>query len=215
MKKNKILVNTNNGSYPILIGIGLINNLKKILNSYSINSSKYLIIFDKNIPKKYIKTIKKNIQNKTIFVKFSSSEKNKNQKSVNSILNILLKNNFNRNDCIISIGGGIAGDVSGFAASIFKRGIKFINIPTTLLAQVDSSLGGKVGINTASGKNLIESLKSTVNIAEKSMNDTKNLISKRGRSSKLGERSIGHIDPGAASSFIIIKSIYKSIDNKE
>ena len=157
MKKNKILVNANNGSYPILIGIGLINNLKKILNSYSINSSKYLIIFDKNIPKKYIKTLKKNIRNKTIFVKFFSSEKNKNQKSVNSILNILLKNNFNRNDCIISIGGGIAGDVSGFAASIFKRGIKFINIPTTLLAQVDSSLGGKVGINTSSGKNLIGS----------------------------------------------------------
>ena len=75
MKKNKILVNTNNGSYPILIGMGLINNLKKILNSYSIKSSKYLIIFDKNIPKKYIKTIKKSIQKKTIFVKFSSSEK--------------------------------------------------------------------------------------------------------------------------------------------
>ena len=66
-----------------------------------------------------------------------------------------------------------------------------------------------------SGKDLIESLKLTVSIAEKSMNNTKNLISKRGRSSKLGERSIGHIDPGAASSFIIIKSIYKSIDNKE
>ena len=69
MKKNKILVNTNNGSCPILIGIGLINNLKKILNSYSIKSSKYLIIFDKNIPKKYIKTIKKNIQKKNYFCK--------------------------------------------------------------------------------------------------------------------------------------------------
>ena len=157
MKKNKILVNTNNGSYPILIGMGLINNLKKILNSYSIKSSKYLVIFDKNIPKKYIKIIKKNMQKKTIFVKFSSSEKNKNQKSVNSILNILLKNNFNRNDCVISIGGGIIGDVSAFASSIFKRGIKFINIPTTLLAQVDSSIGGKTGINTKFGKNLIGS----------------------------------------------------------
>ena len=67
MKKDKILVNTNNGSYPILIGIGLINNLKKILNSYSINSSKYLIIFDKNIPKKYIKTIKKKLVKKRFF----------------------------------------------------------------------------------------------------------------------------------------------------
>jgi len=157
MKKNKILVNTNNGSYPILIGIGLINNLKKILNSYSIKSYKYLIIFDKNIPKKYIQTIKKSIQKKTFFVKFSSSEKNKNQKSLNSILNVLLKKNFNRNDCVISVGGGIIGDVSAFASSIFKRGIKFVNIPTTLLAQVDSSIGGKTGINTKFGKNLIGS----------------------------------------------------------
>ena len=58
---------------------------------------------------------------------------------------------------LISIGGGITGDVSGFAASIFKRGLKFINIPTTLLSQVDSSIGGKTGINTKYGKNLIGS----------------------------------------------------------
>ncbi len=157
MKKNKILVNTNNGSYSILIGTGLINNLKKILNSYSIKSSKYLVVFDKNIPKKYIRTIKKSIKKKTIFLKFSSNEKNKNQKSVNSILNILLKNSFNRNDCVIAVGGGIIGDVSAFASSIFKRGIKFVNLPTTLLAQVDSSIGGKTGINTKFGKNLIGS----------------------------------------------------------
>ena len=69
----------------------------------------------------------------------------------------MLKNNFNRNDCVISIGGGILGDVSAFASSIFKRGIKFVNIPTTLLAQVDSSIGGKTGINTKFGKNLIGS----------------------------------------------------------
>jgi len=70
-------------------------------------------------------------------------------------LSILLNKNFNRNDCVISIGGGITGDISGFAASIFKRGLKFINIPTTLLSQVDSSIGGKTGINNKHGKNLI------------------------------------------------------------
>ena len=70
-------------------------------------------------------------------------------------MSILLNKNFNRNDCVISIGGGITGDVSGFAASIFKRGLKFINIPTTLLSQVDSSIGGKTGINNKHGKNLI------------------------------------------------------------
>tara|TARA_Y100000817_G_scaffold304902_1_gene288407 strand:+ start:285 stop:1127 length:843 start_codon:yes stop_codon:yes gene_type:complete len=70
---------------------------------------------------------------------------------------VLLKNNFQRNDCLISVGGGITGDVSGFASSIYKRGINFVNIPTTLLAQVDSSIGGKTGINTSFGKNLIGS----------------------------------------------------------
>jgi 3-dehydroquinate synthetase len=69
MKKNKILINTSNGSYPILIGTGLINNLGKILNYYSIKSSKYLIIFDKNIPKKHIRTIKKSIKKKNYFIK--------------------------------------------------------------------------------------------------------------------------------------------------
>ena len=66
-----------------------------------------------------------------------------------------MKNNFSRKDCLISVGGGITGDIGGFAASIFKRGLYFINIPTTLLAQVDSSVGGKTGINLQSGKNLV------------------------------------------------------------
>ena len=68
-----------------------------------------------------------------------------------------LAKNFNRNDILISLGGGILGDYSAFAASIIKRGINFINIPTTLLAQVDSSIGGKTGVNTSQGKNLIGS----------------------------------------------------------
>ena len=87
----------------------------------------------------------------------NSNEKNKSQNTVDKIINVLLKNNFNRNDCLISIGGGIIGDLSAFAASIFKRGLFYVNIPTTLLAQVDSSIGGKTGINSKYGKNLIGS----------------------------------------------------------
>jgi 3-dehydroquinate synthase/shikimate kinase/3-dehydroquinate synthase len=88
---------------------------------------------------------------------FKANEKNKNFTSVNKILDILLTKNFSREDCVISIGGGITGDISGFAASLFKRGLQFINIPTTLLSQVDSSIGGKTGVNTKFGKNLIGS----------------------------------------------------------
>ena len=103
----------------------------------------------KKYQKKNLSILKNKISCKTKSIHlFNSSEKNKNQESVNKILDKLLVNNFNRGDCIISFGGGITGDITGFAASIFKRGIKFINIPTTLLAQVDSSIGGKTGINT-------------------------------------------------------------------
>jgi len=157
MKKNKIIVKTKNSIYPILIGSKLVNNLQKILKQNLIKSSKYLIIVDKNVPKKFINIIKKNLKKKIILIKLLSSEKNKNQKKVDLILNILLKENFNRNDCVIAVGGGIIGDLSAFASSIFKRGLIFINIPTTLLAQVDSSIGGKTGINTKFGKNLIGS----------------------------------------------------------
>ena len=69
----------------------------------------------------------------------------------------MLSKNFTRSDLIIGVGGGITGDVAGFIASIFKRGINFINIPTTLLAQVDSAIGGKTGVNSIYGKNLIGS----------------------------------------------------------
>ena len=157
MIKSKIKIATKTSNYQILIGNNLIKNLKTILKINSISSSKFLIVYDKNIPRKTISILKKKLKNNKIFLKFFSNEKNKNQKSVDKILNILLKNGFTRNDCIISIGGGIVGDVTGFAASIFKRGLKFVNIPSSLLAQVDSSIGGKTGINSKYGKNLIGS----------------------------------------------------------
>ena len=152
----KLHVKTGNQKYPIFIGNNILNNLKKILKQNLINFNQCLVIADKNVPKKLIdKALNSLPKNKLSLHYFNSSEKNKNQKSIDNILSLLLRKNFNRNDCIISIGGGITGDVSGFAASMFKRGLKFINIPTTLLSQVDSSIGGKTGINSKYGKNLI------------------------------------------------------------
>ena len=154
----KLQVNIANQKYPIFIGNNILNKLNKFLESSSINFNQCLIVADKNVPKKLIKIVLSSLpKNFTITHYFNASEKNKNQKSVDKIISILLKKNFNRNDCLISIGGGITGDVSGFAASIYKRGLKFINIPTTLLSQVDSSIGGKTGVNTKYGKNLIGS----------------------------------------------------------
>jgi 3-dehydroquinate synthase len=152
----KLHVKTGNQKYPIFIGKNILNKLNKFLKENLINFNQCLVIADKNVPKKIISKVLNSLPKKKTSVHyFYSSEKNKSQKSIDNILAILLKKNFNRNDCVISIGGGITGDVSGFAASIFKRGLKFVNIPTTLLSQVDSSIGGKTGINNKYGKNLI------------------------------------------------------------
>ena len=158
MKIKRLIVSTNHEKYPIFIGSGLISNLKNIIKSQSINFIKCLIVVDKNVPKKKINIIRKKLSNKKVYFHYiKANEKNKNQKTTNKILDILLEKNFSREDVLISVGGGITGDIAGYAASLFKRGLKFINVPTTLLAQVDSSIGGKTGVNTKHGKNLIGS----------------------------------------------------------
>ncbi|PDH21552.1 MAG: 3-dehydroquinate synthase [Pelagibacterales bacterium MED-G42] len=158
MKLINLKVNTKNNNYSIIIGSSLLSNFFKIIKNHSIDFKKCLLVVDKNISKNIVKELISSLKKKKIFIHYlKASEINKDQKNVNIILDIMLDKNFSREDCLISIGGGITGDVSGFAASLFKRGLKFINIPTTLLAQVDSSIGGKTGVNTKYGKNLIGS----------------------------------------------------------
>ncbi len=158
MKPIKLKIETNTQKYPIIIGSNLITNFSKIIKNNSLIFNQCLLVVDKNVPKKFITKIKNSLKKKKIYICFfSASEANKSFGIINKVLEILLKKNFSRDDCLISIGGGITGDVSGFASSIFKRGMKFINIPTTLLSQVDSSIGGKTGINSNYGKNLIGS----------------------------------------------------------
>ena len=154
----KLNIKTKSENYPIIIGSNIIKDLALYLNKNSINFNQCLLVIDKNVPKKMISKITKSLKKNKIFkFLFNSNEKNKNLNNINKILQILLNKNFSRLDCVITIGGGITGDTGGFAASLYKRGLKFINIPTTLLSQVDSSVGGKTGINTKQGKNLIGS----------------------------------------------------------
>ncbi|SMF79938.1 3-dehydroquinate synthase [Candidatus Pelagibacter sp. HIMB1321] len=156
MKPIKLNVKTNSDNYPIIIGSNLIKNISSHLSKNSIIFNQCLLVIDKNVPKKLINKISQGLKKKKIFkFNFDANEKNKNIKIVNEILKILLNKNFSRQDCLITVGGGITGDVGGFAASLYKRGLNFINIPTTLLSQVDSSIGGKTGVNTKEGKNLI------------------------------------------------------------
>ena len=158
MKPIKLNIRTKTEKYSIIIGSNLIKDISKILRTNSLNFNQCLLVIDKKIPNKMISKIIKSMKGVSTFkYLFNANEKNKNQKNVDLIQNILFKNRFNRDDCLIAFGGGITGDVVGYCASNYKRGIKFINIPTTLLSQVDSSIGGKTGINNSYGKNLIGS----------------------------------------------------------
>ena len=158
MKPIKLNVNTGSENYPIIIGSNLIKNLGLYLERNSITFNQCLLIIDKNVPSKLVSRITKSLNKKKIYkFIFKATEKNKNINCISKILQILLNKNFSRQDCVITVGGGITGDVGGFAASLFKRGLNFVNIPTTLLSQVDSSIGGKTGVNTKEGKNLLGS----------------------------------------------------------
>ncbi len=133
------------------------NNLsKKVLNKYLGNKNKILIVTDTGVPKRHIKKLKNNINNKNLnILTLSNGENSKSFYSYKTILNKLFELKFDRSDILIAFGGGMIGDISGFSAATYLRGIKYIQIPTTLLAQVDSSVGGKTAINVTQGKNLV------------------------------------------------------------
>lgn len=154
---NKIQMNLGPNSYDIYCGKDTVKRLPVIIkNKYS--SSQILLIVDNNISEYYKKEIEEltaRIDNKVYIYIYSASENKKNLKEVNKIYEYLVDKKFDRNSLIIAIGGGITGDLAGFTASSYMRGIDFIQVPTTLLSAIDSSLGGKTGINFNKVKNII------------------------------------------------------------
>ena len=138
---------------------------EKRTNSYDINlnelnkmhfNTKVAIITNPKVSGLHLKTLLDKISADELYIiTVGDGEFYKNQESVNLILENLLNHRFDRKSLLIAFGGGVIGDMSGYVASIFQRGIEFIQIPTTLLSQVDASVGGKTGINTKFGKNLI------------------------------------------------------------
>ena len=158
MKKNYFIkIPLKNNPYEVIVGKNIINKYKKKIFVTIKNAKRIFIITDTTIKKLHLKKITQIIP-KNFFVKtlvINPGEKMKDIKIVNKILTILLKNKISRNDAVFALGGGVIGDVSGFLASITLRGINLIHFPTTLLAQVDSSIGGKTGVNSLYGKNLI------------------------------------------------------------
>ena len=137
-------------SYDIVLERGAI---KKAAELFDIKG-KVLVVTDSGVPEEYARTVAAQFENSFIFT-FSQGEHNKNFETYKSICEALLEHSFTRKDAVIAVGGGVVGDMSGFAAATYMRGIVFYNIPTTLLSQVDSSIGGKTAIDFGSVKNII------------------------------------------------------------
>lgn len=151
MDNLKINIKKSNISYPIFINNNDIETLKKSILE-TIENKNYIVIFSKKVYKLYSKTL--DFPKDKIFI-LKDGENEKNFKNYEKILNFALAKKLTREDAIIAIGGGVVGDIAGFAASTYMRGINFIQVPTTLLACTDSSVGGKVAVNSKYGKNLI------------------------------------------------------------
>ncbi len=156
--KNKISVALENRSYDIIIDANSIEYLVEFLSKK--NYSKIFVITDENVAKLHLPRLsevlkKTNIATQTIVTKVG--EQTKSFASLEKICEEILAKGIDRKSLIIAFGGGVIGDLSGFIASILLRGIDFIQVPTTLLAAVDSSVGGKTAINSEAGKNLIGS----------------------------------------------------------
>ncbi len=149
-----LTVNLGDRSYPIYIGVELLQDL--VLIQKHIQTKSVCIVTNTTVSKLYLSKLKKSLNDyRVIEVILEDGEQFKNADSLNQIYTVLLNNKFNRDSTIIALGGGVVGDIAGFAAASFMRGIPFIQIPTTLLSQVDSSVGGKTGINHPLGKNMI------------------------------------------------------------
>ncbi len=153
----KISIALPNNSYDVLIGEHIFAKVLSEITKHKLNKN-ILVIVDSSVfklHKDYITSCLKTDDGKIAIMKLNLTEITKSLSSVQKIYDTLLKKKFNRDTLVIAIGGGIIGDVAGFAASTFMRGIQLVHIPTTLLAAVDSSIGGKTGVNYFDSKNII------------------------------------------------------------
>lgn len=143
-------------SYPIHIGHGILQHIDLIVSC--LPQKRVAIVSNSTVAPLYLEKLQTALEKRevrTMPIILPDGESHKNWETLNIIFDALLKNHCERNTTILALGGGVVGDLTGFAAATYLRGVPFIQIPTTLLAQVDSSVGGKTGINHPLGKNMI------------------------------------------------------------
>ena len=142
-------------NYKIFFGQNILENCNSVFKNY-VFGEKIIVVYDSSLEKNHLSRLMTSLDGfNTNLIKVKSGEKSKSFYSLNILLNQILSLGVTRNTILVAFGGGVIGDLVGFAASILLRGVKYIQIPSTLLAQVDSSVGGKTAIDTPQGKNLV------------------------------------------------------------
>ena len=152
-----IEVNIPGREYKIYIDNGLLNSCGPLLEDF-VKGKKAAVITDTNVEPLYYGALENQLQSagaKPFKIVVEAGEVSKSISTFERVCNEILENDFSRSDCVIALGGGVVGDLSGFVASTVLRGVTLVQIPTTLLSQVDSSVGGKTAVNLAAGKNLV------------------------------------------------------------
>ncbi|MDD6201650.1 MAG: 3-dehydroquinate synthase [Lachnospiraceae bacterium] len=159
---NRIEVAVKNGiPYDIVLESNF-DQLQEELNKIGVQGKKVCIVTDNIVNALYADTVKNILEkcnNHVVIYVFKNGEQSKNLKTIESIYETLIENHFERGDFLVALGGGVVGDMTGYTAATYLRGIDFIQIPTTLLAQVDSSIGGKTGVDFKQYKNMIGAFK--------------------------------------------------------
>lgn len=146
-------------SYEITIRAGLLERLGRELKEQSV-TGKVAVVTDRQVGRYYLKNVSETIRRhgfQPVPIILNPGERSKTLKTVGAVLDVLARHRFERSSVLLALGGGVVGDIAGFSASIYQRGISYIQVPTTLVAQVDSSVGGKTGVDHRLGKNLIGS----------------------------------------------------------
>ncbi len=147
-----------NNSYDIIIDKGLLENVGEYIAKCIPGAKKALVVSDSNVYPLYFNKVKNSLEKvgiETAGFQFEAGEESKNFATYESVIDACIGEHLTREDVVVALGGGVVGDIAGFAAATFMRGIKVVQLPTTLLAGIDSSIGGKTGIDIPQGKNLV------------------------------------------------------------
>ena len=146
----ELRIHTKQKDYPIYFERGILSKLKEYLKDTSIG----LIVSDDGVPEKWLSIVQTQYPNVPIY-RFKQGEASKNMNVYQDLLKVMLENHLSRKDTVLALGGGVVGDLVGFACATYMRGISYINVPTTTLSQIDSSIGGKTAIDFMGVKNSV------------------------------------------------------------